>query len=212
MARSQLSRTIRYAHLYLPQPDLRATVRRWQARALAQLGPLVGVLILACAGLWAVAEYVAFKAELRVAETNRYLAQFHEPPVADAWRRLSTTWQAEGNRQDVLLERLAGLSGAELSTGVRDYRWFVMATIADHRLERDIDTILQFYRRLALCIRIGSCDQAVAAAQLGDGIWRFRNQHYFHLESEYVGENIDADLELISPRPQAANDQIASVS
>ena len=212
MARSQLSRTIRYAQLLVPQPDLRATVRRWQARALAQLGPVVGILILACAALWAVAEYAAFKAELRVAETNRYLAQFHEPPVADAWRRLSTTWQAEGDRQDALLQRLAGLSGAELSTGLRDYRWFVMATIADHRLERDIDTVLQFYRRLALCIRIGSCDQSAAAAQLGDTPWRFRNQHYFHLESEYAGENIEAELELISPRPRAVHERVAAVS
>lgn len=212
MARSPFTRTLRLPNLPAPLVDPRATLGRWRARALAQLGPIVGVLILACAGLWAVAEYAAFKAELRVAETNRYLAQFHEPPVADAWARLSTAWQAEAPRQDALLRRLAGLSGAGLSSGLSDYRWFVMATIADHRLEQDIDTVLQFYGRLALCIRIGSCDQAAAAAQLGDTPWRFRNQHYFHLESEYVGENIEANLELISPRPRAAENRLAGLS
>jgi hypothetical protein len=212
MARSSLSRTLRLPQLRLARLDLRVAVRRWQALALAQLGPIVGILILVCGVLWATAEYAAFKSELRVAETNRHLAEFRQPPVADAWRRLSAAWEAEGDRQDALLRRLSGLSGTELGRGLRDYRWFVTSTIADRHLEQDIDTVLRFYRRLALCIRIGSCDPAAAAAQLGDTPWRFRNQHYFYLEAEYAGEDIESDLELISPRPQAAADRVAGLS
>jgi hypothetical protein len=88
---------------------------RQRALVLAQLWPVFGVLLLLCALLWGIGQYAGYKTDLRRAETGRYLAQFQEPPVIEAWQHLNSVWRSEERRQEVLLERVAGLSGAELA-------------------------------------------------------------------------------------------------
>lgn len=175
----------------------------WQLRRqtlLDHFAQVAGLLLLLCALLWAVEEHSRHKAALRGAETGRYIAAFQAPPVADAWRRLSETWHAQEARQRVLLRRIARLSGAPLHTELANYRAFVIETVAEHDLAPDIDTVIRFYRRLAVCIRIGSCDASLAAGRFGTAAWSFRNQHYYYLRDEYEVDEIDGIIDVIAPR------------
>jgi hypothetical protein len=182
-----------------PGVDLRARWRHHRELLAENFGLVAGVLLLSCATLWAAGEYTREKAELRTAETHRYIAEFRAPPVADAWRHLTRAWHAEQARQDALLERIAVLSGASLEAELRHYRAFVIDTVAEHRLARDVDTMLQFYRRLALCIRFGACDPALAAGHFGTAARSFRNQHYYYLQEEYQVDEVDRTIESIAP-------------
>ena len=73
-------------------------------------------------------------------------------------------------------------------------------TVVEHGLAPDIDTVIRFYRRLAACIRIGSCDARLAAGLFGSAAWSFRNQHYYWLLEEYEVDEIDRVIDVIAPR------------
>jgi hypothetical protein len=177
----------------------------WRRRALLppRISMLVGVLALLCGGLWTVGEYADYRAELRLAETSRFLDQFRSGPVADAWGRLRTAWRAEQDRQDALLARMSSLAGDDLARTLRDHQMFVLETIEEYRLQDDIEVVHQFLIRLAICVRMGSCDADVAAAQLGPALWTFRDQHRHYFDFEHSGVDLDGYLETIAPRPIA---------
>jgi hypothetical protein len=183
----------------LPRLELAGFWRQRRAVLLPALGPLLGVLLLLAGGLFASDQYASFKAEVRRAETGRYLAEFREPPVADAWARLGAAWQSEQDRQRRLLERVAAASGERFEVAVRNYRDFVLDTVADHQLSKDIQTVQAFFVRLGVCIRIGSCDPAAAAAQLGPAVWQFRNQHYYYFAEEGLASEVDQSALQIAP-------------
>ncbi len=188
----------------LPRLDVAALWRQQRPAVLAALGPVLGVLLLLAGGLFAVDQYAASKAELRRAETGRYLAEFREAPVADAWQRLSTAWQAEQDRQRRLLERVVAASGERFEVAVRNYRDFVLDTIKEHRLADDIATVHGFFLRLETCIKIGSCDPTAAAAQLGPAVWQFRNQHYYYFALEGLAPEVDRSALVIAPPARRA--------
>jgi hypothetical protein len=192
----------RYPRLVLPAPtglELAALWRQHRAATLRALPPVLGVLLLLAGGVFAVDQYAAYKAEVRRAETGRYLAEFREPPVAGAWRRLSAAWQAEWGRQRALLERVASASGPDFEVAVRNYRDFVLDTIEENRLAGDMETVSAFFARLGGCIRMGVCDPAAAAAQLGPAVWQFRNQHYYYFVREGLISEVDRSAFLIAP-------------
>ncbi len=183
----------------LPRLDFGGFWRQRRMVLLAALGPATGILLL-LGGAWlAVEQYASAKAEVRRAETGRYLAEFREAPVADAWARLGAAWQAEQDHQRRLLVRVRDASGARFETAVRNYRDFVLDAVVDHRLAADIETVRGYFERLGLCIRIGSCDPAAAAAQLGPAVWQFRNQHYYYLAGEGLAADFDRTVILIAP-------------
>ena len=132
----------------LPRFDPLAALRCHREVVLTHLGPLFGLLVLLCAALWALSAYTTHRVELSQAEIHRYVQEFQSPPVADAWRRLSRAWQAEGVRQATLLAELAPLSGEALRRRLPDYQRFVLHTVEEHRLSPDIDTVLGFIKRL----------------------------------------------------------------
>jgi hypothetical protein len=179
---------------------------RWQHHLQALLdhfGLVAGVLLLSCAMLWAAGEHGRQKAELRLAETNRHIAAFQGPPVGDAWRHLSGVWHDQQARQTALLGRIRQLSGTPLQEALGNYRAFVIDTVAEYGLAADIDIVVRFYRRLASCIRIGSCDAALAAGRFGSAAWSFRNQHYYYLQDAYRVDEIDRVIGVIAPRTDA---------
>jgi hypothetical protein len=165
------------------------------------LSALVGVLALLCAGLWTAGEYAGHRTELRLAETARYLDEFRSGPVAEAWARLRAAWRTEQGRQEALLARISSLTGRARARAVHEHQMFVLETIEEHGLQDEIEVVRQFLGRLAICVRIGSCDAAVAAAQLGPALWTFGDQHRYFFEFEYSGVLLGPDLETIAPRP-----------
>jgi hypothetical protein len=202
-------RLLRFVPMSAPRLDLAGFWQRRRDAVLAQLGPMLGVLLLLCVGLWAVGEYMSFKTELQRAETARYLAEFDEPPVGDAWRRLSTAWQAEQNRQNALLRRITMASGAEFGAALRDYRDFVLDTIEAHGLAPDIETVRGFFVRLGLCLRIGGCDPVIARAELGPAARQFRNQHYYYLQLEDEWADLEGVVTMVAPAPDARATSVA---
>jgi hypothetical protein len=210
MWHSPTRRSPRLAPLPMPRLDPVDLWRRNRAIVLAQVGPVFGVLLLLCAALWAVGEYASYKGELRRAETHRYLAAFREPPVADAWGRLSAAWQAEQDRQSALLTKLAARSGTGFDSALRNYRQFVLETVEEQLLPPEIETVRQFFDRLGVCIRVGNCDQTVAAAQLRPAVRQFRNQHYYYFQSEGAAAEFDRVAALITPdEPWLRQDTVA---
>jgi hypothetical protein len=183
----------------LPRLDLAARWRQHRAVLLMALGQLLGLLLLLGGAFLALDQYSDYKAEVRHAETARYLAEFREAPVADAWQRLSAAWQAEWGRQRALLERVGTASGPSVDVAVRNYRDFVLDTIDQDRLTGDIETVRAYFARLGGCIQMGSCDPAAAAAQLGPKVWQFRNQHYYYFRREGLVPEVDRSAFLIAP-------------
>ena len=185
------------------RPPQAAAAGRWR-RGRAPLPLVAGALALLCGGLWTLGEYAGHRAELRLAETNRFLDEFRSGPVADAWGRLRTAWRAEQDRQDALLTRLSSLAGRERARTQHDHQLFVLEVIEEYRLQDDIEVVHQFLIRLAICVRMGSCDADAAAAQLGPALWTFRDQHRHYFAFEYSGVDLDDDVETIAPRPAAS--------
>ena len=199
MEQSYTSRLARWTSPPLPGLDLIGWPRHG-AVALAQLWPVFGVLLLLCAMLWGIGEYAAYKGDLRRAETGRYLAQFREPQVAAAWQHLYAVGLAAEPRQNALLRRMTGLSGAALAEVLRDYRDLVIETVEERGLAADIEVVHGFFSRLGICIQVGSCDPAVARAQLGPAAWRFRNQLYDYFALEGVTDEVDRVVSMIAPQ------------
>jgi hypothetical protein len=173
----------------------------WRHRDLlcARLGAALGMVLLPFVLIWAAGEYADYMAALRAAETSRYLAEFRTAPVGAAWRHLNAAWQAEQDRQGVLLARLAGGSGSAAGVALRHYRQFVLETVEDHRLPADIETVRRFFDRLAVCVRVGNCDREAAAAHLRPALRRFRDQHYYYFESEGTAAEFDRVVAQIMP-------------
>ena len=171
--------------------------RDWQGSDLAGILFGIGLLV---AGAWAVSEYSHQKQRLRQAELSRHIAEFGNSPVIDAWQRLSRVWQTELARQKELLERVGRQSERRGGT-LQAYQRFVLETVDEYELEPDIDIVLRFFHRLALCIRVGSCERGAAADYFGGMVWHFRNQHYYYFAFERPGTAIDRYAELIAPRP-----------
>ena len=198
MLQTQIWRTFR------PAPSKVASGAWWPRRrawTLPRIGIVLCGLALSCAALWPVAEYLQHRAELRLAETNRFLDQFRAGPVAEAWTRLRAAWRAEQDRQDALLARIPAQTGRELARTLHEHHMFVLETVEEHHLQDDIEVVYRFVIRLATCVRMGSCDADVAAAQLGPALWTFRDQHREYFDFEYSGVDFDAELETIAPRP-----------
>ena len=192
---------LRNINLAAPQLAPWAAWRRCPRLLLPQVTSIVGMLALLCGLLWAAAEHADHRAELRRAETDRYLDQFRSGPVGAAWTRLSVAWQAERARQDALLADMASSSGNERAQSMRDHRMFVLETIEEYGLHNEIDEVSRFLARLIICVRTGSCDSNVAAAQLGPALWAFRDQHEYYFRFEYARHDVDEYLAIIAPRP-----------
>jgi hypothetical protein len=144
------------------------------AAVLLDLAPVLAILLVFALGLLAIATYAEHRAAIRTAETERYLEQFEHGAVADAWQRLR-----KGPQVELAYERLPALPGDPAT---------------------DIDTVLQYFKRLALCVRMGSCDAALTSARLGDLPWRFRERYYHALMEAYPDEAFDRYLAVVSPR------------
>ena len=194
MMLSQIRRAPRPALVPLPNLGLGALCRQHRELALAHLLPLLLVLVLLCAALWGIGQHAVQQSERRLAETERHVEEFRSGPVADAWRRLSAAWEAEGHRRDALLARVTSLSGAPREEALRAYQQFVLETVEQHRLQPAIATVAAFVERLGLCVRLGSCDPGIVAARLGGPLHWFHAQHRAYFAFDLPDEDLGSHL------------------
>lgn len=187
--------------LQVARPETGAAVSWWRRRAvlLPQIILVLGVLALVGGAFLAVGLYSRHSAELRLAETHRFLDQLRAGPVAAAWARVNAAWRTEAARQEALLAQLAAVRGPERLRVWRDHTLFVLETIEEYRLQRDIEVVRRFAIRIATCVRAGSCDRDTVAAQVGSRLWRFHLQHREYFRFEYSGIDLEPYLETIAP-------------
>jgi len=178
--------------------------RRHRGVLLPQIVLVFGILLLLCGALWAVGAYTDRRVEIRGAETSRFLDEFASGRTGAAWQRLRTAWEAERARQDALLARIPSLAGSELQRTLRDHQQFVLETIEEYQLQQDIEVVHQYFKRLATCVRVGVCDRAAAAAQLGPALRAFRDQHRYYFDFEHSGVDLDRYIDTIVPPPRTA--------
>ena len=148
--------------------------------------------------------------EIRRAETGRYLMEFRSPPLARARARIEAAWYNERERQQRFRSSLAALDGPTLEAELYHHQTFTLEVVEDYGLHADIAAMHSFYRRLALCIRAGHCDADIAARELGDNPWQFRDQHHYALIDAFPDEPLDSDLEVITPRQQDSHIDLAA--
>jgi hypothetical protein len=165
----------------------------------AELGPLIALVLVLAGALAAVSQYGQLRLERQRAETARYLAEFDHGPVAAAWRCLSEVWRAEWPRHQELLAPIAAEPGDPPPAALQAYRRMVLDTVDGHCLEEAVTIVFQYYRRLALCIRMGGCDRATAVDHLGEPAWRFREQHYPFLTEHLAPQQVDQVFESLKP-------------
>jgi hypothetical protein len=199
MLQTSILRTVRMAP---PKAAPAAAWRCYRAPRLPQITLILGMLALLGGVLWGVNEYEEHQAELRRAETGRYLDQFRSGPVAAAWGRLRAAWQAEQDRQHALLVRIASPDDGDRAQALRDHRLFVLETIEEYGLHDEIEEVTRFLVRLVICVRAGSCDADVTVAQLGPALWAFRDQHEPYFRYEYSGHQVADYIAIIAPRPE----------
>lgn len=168
------------------RPALAALRRRDHDATAAPLGPVLILLLVLSIVLWAIGEHARQRAVLQELETRRYVAQFTEGPVARARARLDAARHEDLARAALVVAPAAPAPDDGMARAVRP--------------GEDVESVLRFYRRLALCIRMGSCDRDAAAAWFGELPWRFRDRYRRHLHAAYPNEDLDAVFSTMSPR------------
>lgn len=134
---------------------------------------IVGLLGAIVAAVWGYFEYLDRKAEGRVAETLKFIDRFDRSPVWDARRRIFTVWhRATGDVIRILTKEYTEPK----------WRKFVNELVENNEIEIDVQTLIDFYESLNICIDEGICDGETAFAFFGEKASLFRNQHFVYLE------------------------------
>lgn len=167
----------------------------------SEVGPLLALVMVLLGALLAVGQYEQLRLDRQRAETARYLAEFDHGPVAAAWRCLSEVWQAEWPRQEALLALPAAAPADPASAELQAYRRVALDAVDGDRVAEAITTVFRYYRRLALCVRMGGCDQATAVDHLGELAWGFRTHHYLFLTGRLAAHEVDQVFEILAPGP-----------
>jgi hypothetical protein len=167
--------------------------------AIIDLAPVLVILLASALGLFAATHYAERRSAIRAVETERYLEQFEQGPVAQAWQRLGQSSQAARADADTLADRSPGSSGSALRV-----RTAVLEVALATDVAADVDVVVQYFKRLALCVRMGSCDPAMTAARLGDRLWRFRDRYHWILQEAYLNEPFERYFAAVAPRTGAA--------
>ena len=156
----------------------------------------LAVVVLVTAVFWGIGQHRTVQEMIVEAETDRYIAAFREEPVAPAWQRLSEVWPRELARQNALLDRLGGGPPTE---SFRHFQHFVLETVRENGMQREIAIVVGYFRRLALCVQIGNCDADAVRARFGDLPRRFLNQHFLYLSEAYPEQDLQPTFEALAP-------------
>lgn len=159
--------------------------------------------------LWALMVYESQKSAVLASETTRYLEEFEAAPVSEAWRQLTQAWYDERIRERALRTRFQSSRKGDVSV-LGNYKYFILETIAERRLDENVKTVLSYCRRLAICVRVNKCDGHVVATYLGDEAIEFRNRYLFYLNEFYSETSFYIDIDTITLRVSLKNEIQAS--
>lgn len=144
----------------------------WPHRAIDWIN-LIGQCILIIGGLGAVYQYFDVKQENRVKETMAQLQVFNSDPLLATRLKLGNVWESY---QAQLLQLKQREFKSEQDTALIQGK-IVIPIIQQRQLRRDIDSLVDFFDNLSICIQNRICDGKVARAFLGSYAQSFYELH-----------------------------------
>jgi hypothetical protein len=144
----------------------------WPHRAIDWIN-LIGQCILIIGGLGAVYQYFDVKQENRVKETMAQLQVFNSDPLLATRLKLGNVWES----YQAPLSQLNQHAVKSDQDKARIQATIVMPIIHQYQLRRDIDSLVDFFDNLSICIQNRICDGKVARAFLGSYAQSFYELH-----------------------------------
>lgn len=138
--------------------DLSAFAER--SKLLATWIELIG---LAAAGLFAVVQYMAHTADVRVEKTIDFLKSWSSEPVAGCYARISAVWNDEGTKKKFMSLVDETFDDPDAMEPGRKLGDFVLATIKKNQLDQPIYRLNEFYATVSACVKRDICDRSLAA-------------------------------------------------
>lgn len=111
-----------------------------------------GLLALIGGGLFGLVQYLDKKSDDRVNSSMRLVERFHADHLQSSYLLLSATWQ---RNNQVVRE-------AAFSTNGSDLPKLILTIIDSEGLARDIQTLIDFYEVLDVCVQQTICDSTIA--------------------------------------------------
>ena len=145
--------------------DIRAdSIKPWLDICTSVL-TIVGAFV---AAAWGLNEYFNKRKEGRIKATLEYRQELNKDPVLSAQRKIDDILTSQKN---LILETISNKSED-------DWTKLVYSIVESNNLQQPLDTLVNFYEDVYLCISNSICDEQTAIALFGNKVIAFRNQFY----------------------------------
>ena len=141
----------------------------------------VGLLALLAGGTFAIVQYLDKEQGDRIKASLDLLVRYNDKHVVEARLRLSDVWSREEEAIAILV-RKPGVAIAEINS-------FVVTVIKTDQLHTSIDTIVDFYDLVEVCIEKNLCDRTAARALFARGAKSFFMLHYPFIDQLRISRN-----------------------
>jgi hypothetical protein len=127
-------------------------------------------------------EYLEGKSALRISRTQELMKEYAVGPVGDARRLISQTLQS--NIRIIEKLRAKPMSREAATAANTDLVHFLVTESRDAKgLAAELDTLLEFYERLVVCVEYHLCDADITRAYFqNDARWTFSSFRPYILE------------------------------
>ncbi len=132
----------------------------------------IGAVFVVAFGIY---QYLDSKTGVRITRTQDFMKEYSSGSVAEARHTVSQTLRSNLP----VIEKLRALSmKPEAATDAHAdiVRFFVWDSRDSKGLADELDTVIDFYERLVICVENSLCDRSIARAYFqADALWLFRN-------------------------------------
>jgi hypothetical protein len=157
----------------------------------------LGAIFVVCFGVF---EYLDSKEALRISRTQDLMKEYTAGSVGEARRLISQTLQLYIPVIDKL--RATPMSSEAAAAAHADLVHFLVRESRDAKgLAAEIDTVLEFYERLFVCVEHRLCDADIARAYFQSDVrWTFSNFRPYILERRKNSSNYAVEAERLVSR------------
>ena len=130
----------------------------------------VGLIALVAGGIFAIVQYLDKEQGDRVKASLDLLIRYNDKHVVEARLRLTDVWAREEDALETLVRKPA--------VAISEINSFVITTIKVDGLHTSIDTMVDFYDLVEVCIEKKLCDRTAARALFARSAKSFFMLHY----------------------------------
>ncbi len=131
-------------------------------------------------GLFAGHQYLEHKMETRIQATLDFVARYQGDVVHEAQTRISTAWRKAQTEEMKILNTKA-VTDTERKAKNKLWSEFVQQTIAKHDLYASIETLMDYFTALSVCVNRNICDATSAYSFFGYPAKNFYERHFVHI-------------------------------